>query len=73
MLYGYILIFSLVMVLIGYSIGRRMGIKEGIKKSMQNAAINFKIQYYNHKKCPICANKYKLKPKKNREEITNDS
>ncbi|AOY77167.1 hypothetical protein [Clostridium formicaceticum] len=56
MLYGYILISCLVLLLLGYSIGRRIGIKEGSKKARSHAVIELKLDYYHHKKCPICAN-----------------
>ncbi|AKL95380.1 hypothetical protein CACET_c19320 [Clostridium aceticum] len=56
MLHGYILISCLILLLIGYSIGRRVGIKEGDKRAVNHAVIQLKLDYYNHKKCPICSN-----------------
>lgn len=56
MLYGYILIVSLIIALIGYSVGRRIGIREGQAKAVNHAMIELKLDYYNNKKCPICLN-----------------
>ncbi|SES69850.1 hypothetical protein SAMN05660297_00291 [Natronincola peptidivorans] len=60
MLYGYILIFYLVILLLGYSIGRRIGIEEGREKAINQTVIGLKIDYYNKKKCPICSSSKNL-------------
>ncbi|SCZ01063.1 hypothetical protein [Alkaliphilus peptidifermentans] len=54
MLYGTIVIFGLLMVLLGYVIGRKIGQKEGFQKAMDYIPIALKIELYQKKKCPIC-------------------
>lgn len=54
MLYGYIIIISSILILIGYSIGRRIGIKEGIEKGKSLNSILFKQKSYYSNTCPIC-------------------
>jgi len=54
MLYGYLIIISSLLILIGYATGRRVGIKEGTKKGMALNSITFKLEGYYNDICPLC-------------------
>lgn len=58
MLYGYIIIISSLLLLIGYSIGRRVGIKEGVEKGKTLNAIYSKQESYYTNICPMCKTNY---------------
>lgn len=54
MLYGYIIILSLSMVLIGYSVGRRVGIREGAERTKHSLALDYKLLCLQQNQCPVC-------------------
>ncbi|WP_041720773.1 hypothetical protein [Alkaliphilus metalliredigens] len=59
MLYGYILSYSLVLILMGYGVGRRFGVKEGLNKGLKRQRLIDKSYYFGHKQCPICLSTHK--------------
>lgn len=61
MLYGYIIILSFFVLLIGYATGRRVGIKEGYKRANVELPIILKQQLYESSICPICNKQVKKK------------
>lgn len=58
MLYGYLIIFSSLLLLIGYATGRRIGIKEGTKKGVAINSISSKLNSYYNDTCPLCKRKH---------------
>lgn len=57
MLYGYIIIISSILFLVGYVTGRRIGIKEGIKRGITLNSISLKLESYYNDICPLCKRK----------------
>ncbi len=54
MLYGYIIILSLLLILISYSYGRKIGNKEGYYKGISEIPLSLKLSYLQTNECPIC-------------------